>query len=194
VLVTLFVVVAVDGAGCQDGLTSVGTGNLGAPDGSAAGTGNLMGVCCTDSDCGNPYLACTATSVSICGESGPAPDAGASTPPACGLPDHVPTCPTTEQVTLGLCIQRYQRACHVDSDCGPAGFTCNSGSCAELPTTHPCASEDECPQGWSCYSPCPCNGVDVYAKGCYPPFAEFNCPVCVNGTIADAGVSQPTDR
>jgi hypothetical protein len=81
----------------------------------------------------------------------------------------------------------------VDSDCGPAGFTCNAGVCAELPTTHPCAGDDDCPQGWSCYSPCPCNGTDTEPKGCYPPFAQFHCDVCITGTVDDAGAYHPPD-
>ena len=78
-----------------------------------------------------------------------------------------------------VCAVRYLSLCSSNSDCGPAGFTCNQFSCVALPTTSPCASNGDCPQGWSCYAPCPCRNTDN-AKGCYPPFLQFNCPVCIN--------------
>jgi hypothetical protein len=140
-------------------------------------------LCAVDSDCGSPYLACAATPLDVCRPA----DADTTAYPQ--LADAA-ICPAMSRGVLDICVVRYQLPCRVDSDCGPAGFTCNldagtlckDGSCSTLTRCEshdtPCATNSECPAAWSCYSPI--GGLqpsDASAlKACYPPFAMFNGP------------------
>jgi hypothetical protein len=184
------------GGGCSSTLTSAdggggrtgtgGSGRAGGADGSLQPQGQPMSACSVDSDCGNAYLTCVPQTVYACRN--PGADAGAS--PS----NNLPICPTTAQVTEDLCAVRYQLPCQVDSDCGPAGFTC-SHACSNGTTTcgmcsangpGPCTNDGQCPQGWSCYTPCPCGATRPTGGSCNPPFAIFNCPACIV-TSVDGG-------
>jgi hypothetical protein len=141
-------------------------------------------LCAVDSDCHDPFLECAAKSVSTCRDQAASPvaaaaaaDAGCPSP----FPSDTPVCPAMAEISLRVCALRYQEPCTSDMDCGPAGFACAGGSCQQTGAGL-CGSDADCPNGWSCYAPCACNGADTTPKGCYPPFAMFGCPVCVNGT------------
>lgn len=183
------------GAACSSSLTGAdgggrtGAGGSGAAtgaDGSFPAQGNPMSPCSVDSDCGNAYLTCVPQTVYACRD--PGADAGS------GPSKDLPICPTTAQVTENQCTVRYQLPCQVDSDCGPAGFTCdhscsNSGTSCGICSEDgpgPCSSDDQCPQGWSCYTPCPCGSTPFTGGSCNPPFAIFNCPACIT-TSVDGG-------
>jgi hypothetical protein len=155
------------------------------------GSGQPGSACSYDGGCGNPFLVCAPSNGVACRD----PDASA--PVSSGLP----VCPMTAPVTLDLCAVRYDLPCRVDSDCGPAGFTCNRqavsscegaaadtdcGYCDGQAQEGPCTGDGDCPAGWSCYSPCPCATSSATAMGCYPPFAAFGCPACIV-TVPDAG-------
>jgi hypothetical protein len=163
--------------------------------------------CSVDADCGNPYLACVDQAVEICSEV----DA------ATALKDSPPGCLATKPVTMKLCSPTYQQPCHVDSDCGPAGFTCNPNGgrlcspsgCESVSRCDAkytlCASAADCPAGWSCSLPseegpgcptlsCP-DAAPLFPPACYPPFA-FGLAAIGNGpgpaTGLDAGASRAT--
>jgi hypothetical protein len=151
--------------------------------------------CRTDADCGNPYLVCLPTgndSVTVCRD----PDQDAGINPAC--PSYAvwaaaPLCPTDETVTSPVCQIRYQRQCTVDTDCGPAGFTCTASGCSFLAADSgkECATAADCPTGWLCYVDCPCPGTSD-TKTCIPPFAvDFGCGA---GCISDGGVDEREAR
>ena len=144
--------------------------------------------CRTDADCGDPYLICVPTdygSVTVCRY----PDQDAGINPACpSFPvlAAAPICPTMVQVTSPVCEIRYQRQCTVDTDCGPAGFTCTDGGCNTLAADSgkACATAADCPTGWDCYVSCPCP-ITNDTKTCMPPFAvNFGCG---GGCISDGG-------
>lgn len=167
--------------GSSDGGTSDAVASA---DGACSGTGQPQDPCAVDSDCGNAFLTCVPQMVSACRD----PDAsvaGAGCSAPWNQPVDLPLCPAQEQLILNLCAVRYQRLCQVDTDCGPDGFTCDQGNCTEV-AEDTCSTDAECPGGWSCYAPCPC-GDTVGTKRCYPPFAEFGCPICIIGTGADGG-------
>jgi hypothetical protein len=119
-------------------------------------------VCASNSDCGNPYLECAELPGAACGDLDASSAADADT---CTVP------------APKVCIVRYQEPCRSNSDCGPAGFTCNldagvgcsgvgcspGGQCQHQYTL--CMTDGDCPAGWSCYSP----GRGA-ALACYPPF------------------------
>jgi hypothetical protein len=155
--------------------------------------GCLMAPCDADEDCDNAFLVCVPTHVEIS--------------PADGGP--------ALRTTINLCQARYQQPCQVDSDCGN-GFTCNleaGTSCmgrncvAASRCDSPyrlCASTDDCPVGWSCYSPCPsscpvsgCDPDAGFPTACYPPFAVFwgGAAPCGGPATSDAAadVSQSTE-
>ena len=168
-----------DGGGGRVGSGAAGSGGATGADGSLQPQGQPMSPCSVDSDCGNAYLTCVLQTVYACHEAG----ADAGVVPA----NNLPVCPTTAQVTENLCSVRYQLPCQVDSDCGPAGFTC-SHACSNGMTTcgicsedgsGSCSNDDQCPQGWSCYTPCPCGRAPSTGGLCNPPFAIFNCPACI---------------
>jgi hypothetical protein len=153
-----------------------------APDAASTANNAQPGIpCSVDSDCGNPFLACASQMVSMCRD--PSIDAGSGTLPG-DIPSNLPLCPTVAQVTVKLCSVRYQLPCQIDSDCGPDGFTCNTGQCSQEGLVA-CNGDGECQQGWSCYSACQCDNA-VVVKSCYPPFAEFSCPMCLV-SIVDGG-------
>jgi hypothetical protein len=140
--------------------------------------------CAVDSDCQSNFLACRPTTVDVCRDANDGALPAACVPPALA---NVPVCPTTAPVTLGLCAVRYQLPCTVDSDCGPAGFSCSSGSCQQ-DSGGPCETDTDCLIGWSCYVPCPCPSPPSteppqppqppQQASCEPPFATFACPAC----------------
>jgi len=153
--------------------------------------------CASDSDCGNPYLACSPTSLSICRSD---PDASATN---AALADAA-LCPATSQEVLDVCVVRYQLPCDASASCGPAGFTCaasgtlcNSAGCMQEMRCQSqytlCSSDSDCPAGWSCYSPAggpalpPDAGAPAAPKACYPPFAMFNGPAGGGGGLAGPG-------
>ncbi len=157
--------------------------------------------CTSDSDCGNPYLACAPTALYVCRD----PDASADANPA--LADAA-ICPVTSPQTLDVCVVRYQLPCDASASCGPAGFTCsvngtlcNSTGCSPQMRCQSqytlCSSDTDCPAGWSCYSPAggPHLQDAAVPKACYPPFATFNGPGGGGGSsgggpttaLADAG-------
>jgi hypothetical protein len=141
-------------------------------------------LCPIDSDCGNSFLTCLRQVATMCRDpNSVSVDAGGETSSG-NVPADLPLCPTQTQVTANLCSVRYQLPCQVDSDCGPDGFTCNTGQCSQKALVA-CNGDGECPQGWSCYSACQC-GNAVGVKYCYPPFAEFWCPMCLV-SIVDGG-------
>jgi hypothetical protein len=128
--------------------------------------------CDTAADCGDDFLVCVPKTVYVCTD----------------------PCDGSTPAVLNLCEVRYQLPCQIDSDCG-AGFTCVedaeavcsliAGNCTHYSRCRSqytlCASDGECPKGWSCYSPGPAtcgpSGCDRDAgppKACYPPFAIFN--------------------
>jgi hypothetical protein len=159
---------AVTGTGPADGAPSVEVGACPAPIPTSP--------CRVDSDCQNPYLVCERPNggVFVCR------DAQAAVDPTCpSLVDatDVPTCPMTVPVPYSVCIVRYQRPCTVETDCGPAGFTCAGGRCQGSGTLTTCSTAADCPRAWDCYAPCACPGTEG-AKVCEPPFAEFGCPAC----------------
>jgi hypothetical protein len=165
---------------------SMGTADAGT---QSADSGGLDEPCSTDSDCGNPFLVCAPVHVYLCLDS----SSGDAAPPLHPT-QNCPGVPTTER----LCTVRYNLPCLIDSDCGPAGFTCNhsvsvcfgsdgGAACGACDGTGgSCSGDSDCPQGWSCYSPCDCPTRPALAKGCYPPFAVFGCPNCP-ATIIDGG-------
>jgi hypothetical protein len=136
--------------------------------------------CSVDAGCGNPYLAC----VNICGGA----DAAFTSLP--GAADA--NCPAGSPVDL--CVPTYELPCKTNSDCGPAGFICEDAgaicpaggglACVPLPGCRAqstlCSSDNDCPTGWSCYSPTGGQGEVSGREGggaemaCYPPFAMFN--------------------
>jgi hypothetical protein len=153
--------------------------------------------CASDSDCGNPYLACSPTSLSICRSD---PDASATN---AALADAA-LCPAMSQEVLDVCVVRYQLPCDASASCGPAGFTCaasgtlcNSAGCMQEMRCQSqytlCSSDSDCPAGWSCYSPAgggalpPDAGAQAAPKACYPPFAMFNGPAGGGGGLAGPG-------
>jgi len=168
--------------GCTGGTRMLGQEG----DGSPRPQGQPMSPCSVDSECDNTYLSCVPQTVYVCRDPSAAiADAGSG----------VPTCPATEQITENLCTVRYQLPCQVDHDCGPAGFTCDHscwngettcGICLEEGPSR-CSSDDQCPQGWACYTPCPCGDTPATGGLCNPPFAVFHCPVCPSGTSLDGG-------
>jgi hypothetical protein len=133
-------------------------------------------LCAVDSDCHNAFLACAAQSVSLCRDPNMEPmDAGCPSP----FPADTPICPTTAQVSLRMCVVRYQQPCNAATDCGP-GFTCVAKMC-QGPEASLCETVADCPQQWECYEPCPC-GDAAGPKRCYAPFARFGCPACLAPT------------
>jgi hypothetical protein len=137
--------------------------------------------CRVDSDCHNAYLVCARPDVTtlICRDPGPGPAAE----PACPSPvdlTTIPICPTTEPIPFNVCNVRYERHCTVAADCGPAGFTCEAGSCRQQVVAPTCTTASDCPTDWDCYAPCPClSSGSSEAKVCEPPFALFSCPACI---------------
>lgn len=138
-----------------------------------AGDGGFL-HCEADADCHDPYLACAPVHVEV----GGAPE------------------------TQNLCVPSYQRECTRNSDCGPAGFTCNTNGpsicsadeCHKTsecnPVSKACETDGECPSGWSCFAatggpggpPVGDDAGDEYgdaqssyasAKSCYPPYSMF---------------------
>ncbi len=158
---------------------------ISVPDAATATTSDavkqaqLLSPCSSDSDCGDPFLACVPQHVIVCRDPNSPADAGND-----GLPADVPVCPTTAQVTMNVCWVRYHSPCQQDSDCGPDGFTCNGSTCS-WEMVEACTGNSQCPQGWSCYDPCPCNGI-AGAKNCYPPFSITSCGLCA-ADIVDGG-------
>jgi hypothetical protein len=140
-----------------------------------------MAPCNMDSDCDDAFLVCRQMQAFGCRSPDPS-DPNAV--PSCfqwNQPTDLPICPDEAQVILGFCWAKYQLPCHVDSDCGPAGFSCSgSGTCNQT-GSGPCTTDSDCPQEWSCYAPCPCPTGPPGKLWCYPPFAEFNCPACLVG-------------
>jgi hypothetical protein len=144
---------------------------------------NQDGVLCTsDADCGNPYLTCALPPGTVCGpvSDPPVNDAGYTCGPG----------------TFRVCTARYNLPCQVDTDCGPAGFACINSGCGwvnGVPVTDcphceptgsgPCSSDGDCPQGWSCFSPCPCPTGTPLPKSCNPPFETWACPVCIVASV-----------
>jgi hypothetical protein len=153
--------------------------------------------CSSDSDCPNPYLACAPTMLSVCRD----PDASSASVPAALL--DAAACPDQSHETLDLCVVRYQLPCDSGASCGPAGFTCggvqgticSGGTCMSAMRCQSqytlCASDSDCPAGWSCYAPSggpatpPDASVVSAPKACYPPFSEFN------GSASGSGSSGP---
>jgi hypothetical protein len=144
--------------------------------------------CRFDSDCRDAYLACVPpgyVTIDVCR------DPVIQTDPACpyyAVESSAPLCPQTVQVTSTVCEVRYQHPCTIDTDCGPAGFTCVNTGC-QPQTSAACETAADCPTGWECYVPCACPGVRD-AKFCQPPFAVSFCPACPGGQRAprvDAG-------
>jgi hypothetical protein len=159
--------------------------------------------CEVDADCNNPYLACVAMDGLACERDAAAAllDGGACTP--------------TIPKTVKLCSPTYQRDCHTDQDCGPAGFTCNPdgytvcgangcqthGQCEA--ENRPCDRDPECPEGWSCYSPRSglvtgagnpfgdAGGPSAGSKACYPPFAVFHGGPFINAAEHDTDAGRP---
>jgi hypothetical protein len=163
---------AIDGVGTSAPRTGAADGAVGAEVGACPAP-IPASPCRVDSDCQNPYLACERPSggVFVCR------DPQAVVDPACpSLVDatNVPTCPTTEPVPYSVCTVRYQRPCAVDTDCGPAGFTCTGGRCQGTGTLTTCSKAADCPTAWDCYAPCACPGTEA-TKVCEPPFAQFGC-------------------
>ena len=200
-------------SGCTDvnsAAAFIGSGAPTGPDGGATdarqtsdgpppfGPGQAGYLCSADGGCGNQFLICMPASGVACRD----PDASVTDAETLQLSvptSDLPICPMTAPVMLDVCMVRYNMLCRVDSDCGPAGFTCNRqtlNTCQDAGADAacgycngkggPCSSDGDCPQGWSCYSPCPCATNSAEPKGCYPPFAMFGCPACVAG-VFDAG-------
>jgi len=106
----------------------------------------------------------------------------------------------SRSVHTALTEDAFRLQCEVDTDCGPAAFVCRHGPCGEwidgveVPDCRlcqqtgggPCSIDADCPQGWSCHSPCFCPTNPSYSKGCYPPFSVFSCPGCAV-EIVDGG-------
>jgi hypothetical protein len=138
--------------------------------------------CAMDSDCHNPYLVCRPNTVDFC-QNEPATDTGCPSP----FPRDAPICPVTAMVTINLCAASYQQPCQLDTDCGPAHFTCMNGQCRENAPDF-CGKASDCPQGWDCYVACACpERADT--KQCHPPFAVYRCPECMPfpDIVPDAG-------
>ena len=177
-------VLAVVALGFGNGCGSASAGTDGGGGNAPQAQGQPMSLCSADSECDNPYLTCVPQTFYACRDPGAAvADAGSA----------LPICPATEQVTENLCTVRYQLPCQIDSDCGPAGFTCDHscwnggapcGICSEEGDSS-CRNDNQCPQGWSCYTPCPCGDTTPGTGICNPPFAMFSCPICV--TQVDGG-------
>jgi hypothetical protein len=158
-----------------------GPSTCGSPDGFASS--NMPNdPCAVDSDCHDPYLRCATATVFTCR----GPDGGASNG-AClvSSEENVPICPATGPVAVKLCAVSYRLPCDGDTDCGPSGFGCVAGQCQTMGTKL-CGSTADCPQFWQCVAPCPCDGVQTQDSACYPPFAVFSCPACVDGGVPDA--------
>jgi hypothetical protein len=183
-----------DLAAFVDGSSRNDSGSLGPADalsdanqGTDCGPPEPYTPCRTDADCGNPFLVCVPpdyTTVTVCRD----PGQDAAINPACpsfAVWATAPLCPAEADVTSPVCEIRYQRVCSIDSDCGPAGFTCMGGRCQW--TSTPCATVADCPTGWDCYVSCPCAGIRD-TKTCMPPFAISYCGNCQSdGGVDDAG-------
>jgi len=173
-----------DAAAASEGTADAGFSPRGADGAVESGALPLI-FCSSDSDCGNPYLACAPTRLNVCRD----PDASPGTEPA-ALAD-ASVCPSRSWEVLDVCFVRYQLDCDSSASCGPAGFTCGTqgaacsgGACVPLTRCQHqytlCSSDSDCPAGWSCYSPPeeppapPGAAVQRPPMACYPPFAEFN--------------------
>ncbi len=161
--------------------------------------------CAVDSDCGNPYLACVPTTFSLCRDA----HADASIYAPYPVFADAAICPAESQDVLDVCVPRYQLPCHADSDCGPAGFTCDldagsqcpSASCSAFlqcqPQNTPCTTDGDCPNGWSC-EPAAGGGLPVGVdtpQVCYPPFGMFEGSAVGSlppGDIGDTGMPGAT--
>jgi hypothetical protein len=179
------------GCGSSGGSPDAGDAGLdgegGAPacgvGGQFAGSHMPNDPCAVDSDCHDPYLECATARVTTCRS----PDGGAANG-AClvSSEENVPICPMTAAVSVKLCAVRYRSPCDGDTDCGPTGFGCVAGLCTQTKGLMPCGSAADCPMDWQCVAPCPCDGVQTEPAACYPPFAIFSCPACVDGGEPDA--------
>jgi hypothetical protein len=144
---------------CPRGFQCTGAGTVPGAVGSCS---SVAAPCQCNSDCA-PGLRCQLGAYTLC---------LGSSPGSCSF--------------AGECVAPWQAACGTDTDCGGGGFTCaqngtqcgggtcqSTASCSFPPLPAACASNDNCPVGWTCEA---ADAVTIKCVPCGGPGGPMTLP------------------